>query len=136
MVQEMKSDNWREIWRGQLACKRKTQMHLAEPLVLQAGQAQGILMHSTADRVCYSRKLQVAEDNILRLTPWFATASKISVVVYDVWLGCLGLVNACSGCPDSPPPPQASCAKLLGACCADLKCMRTCSTSQVPFGAH
>ncbi len=35
-------------------------------------------MHTSSDRVCYSSKGAVAEDSILRLSPWFATASKVS----------------------------------------------------------
>ena len=58
-------------------------MHLAEPLILSAGQEQGILIHSAANRVCYSRKQQGAEDSVLRLKPWYATSSMIPFANYQ-----------------------------------------------------
>ena len=93
--------NWREIWRGKVASRQKTQMNLAEPLVLQVGQAQGILMHCAADRVCYSRKLEVAEDKTVRLTPWLATGSKV----------CRSLLCEMATCCD-----DCSAAKGVGCC--------------------
>ena len=58
-------------------------MHLAEPLIISAGQEQGILIHSAANRVCYSRKQQGAEDSVLRLKPWYATSSMIPFANYQ-----------------------------------------------------
>ena len=119
--------NWREIWRGKVASRQKTQMNLAEPLVLQAGQAQGILMHCAADRVCYSRKLEVAEDKAVRVTPWLATGSKVCRFFLCEMATCGDGCSAAEGSEDELrwSPRVSRVPRLRGACSGgDVHCLR------------
>ena len=77
-LQERKAENWQLLWRGMVQPKAKTAIQLLSPLLLGAGQEQGILMHSRNDRVCYSSRMASVEDAVLCLKPWFATSSAVS----------------------------------------------------------
>jgi hypothetical protein len=58
-------------------------MRFAKPLLVGAGEERGILMHTASNRVCYSRKLQSAEDGVLLLRPWFATSSNVPFLAHQ-----------------------------------------------------
>ena len=70
---------WRAVWTGDLMGKKTTQVPLGEGVVVKAGSALGCLLHAQENCVCYydSKPGEAAEDSVLKVEPWYATASEL-----------------------------------------------------------
>ena len=107
---EQRSRAWHQICRSTVHAKTKTPLPLKIPLLLASGQEQGILMHCSNNRVCYSPKLQASQDAVLLLRPWYATGSEEPFGAHqhgDFKYTHAGSVSYCLAEPQQAVEPKA-----------------------------
>ncbi len=64
---------WRAIWKGVLKDQNTSRVLLADGVVVPAGATRGFLLHSKYGHcVLYSYPYEGAEDDVLRVEPWYA----------------------------------------------------------------